>query len=162
MKEISLSASYARYLPDKRLNPNRVDVIYIRAKTLKRAVELVNQYGPPGRRNLTMHHLRKYGCYAWGTNVIRPQGENEGVWITRDPFDKVLVPVWTSGLSPRQQMHLKDEVTALKTKQAVNVEGLAAALLDSGQISVIVDGCWSRERDLNILTRIINQQLDKS
>ena len=91
MKYICIASGNNRWLAGNKLNPNRIDKYYVRAKTKKRCLELLNQHN----RSMSMHHINTYGYNTWGTGFEHPAGEEEGVWITRDIHDKKLIKLDT-------------------------------------------------------------------
>jgi len=93
MKEITMTAwTPPRYLPNGELNPERIERYYVRAKTKRRALELLGQHSISGPVTPYIH--RNYGGDGWGASIDRPAHEGEGVWITRDHSSRELVPVW--------------------------------------------------------------------
>lgn len=93
MKEFRVPCHGARYLSRDKLSPRRKDAIFVRARTKKRAVELLAIVG----RHWTPRGIREYGYDTWGNHIIRPEGEAEGVWFTRDFADKHLLPWYVNG-----------------------------------------------------------------
>lgn len=79
-----------RYIEGK-LNPDRVEKYFVRAKTKKRCLELLNE---KTKSSYTMNSLREYGSDGWGTYIVRPIHEGEGIWLTRDFSSRDLVELW--------------------------------------------------------------------
>ena len=91
MKEFAYTVCRGRYINGE-LNPDRIEAFYVRGKTKKRCIEILNTYG---RCNVSYNIMSNYGS-LWGNIVERPDFEGEGLWITRDYNSVELIPVWTA------------------------------------------------------------------
>jgi len=91
MIEQRLVVSRRSWLDRGKLNPDRVESLLVRGRTKKDCLEILRVHGHCGR--LSAHHMRNYGS-MWGTDIIRPEHEGRGLWLTRDPNSRELIPVW--------------------------------------------------------------------
>lgn len=57
MKYISIASHSRKWLDANTLNPERVHKYYVRAKTKKRCIELLNKYD----KGITAHYVNQFG-----------------------------------------------------------------------------------------------------
>ena len=93
MKEYSICANKQRYTyvdGKSVLNPDRVERYYVRGKSKKDCLEILNT---KGGMNCSMYYFNGFAL-MWGNVVERPKHEGKGLWLTRDPNSTELIEVW--------------------------------------------------------------------
>ena len=92
MIELHYNICHGRWINGK-LNPERVESYWVRGRTKKDCLEILNERAR-GCGGMTAHHLRQFGQWCWGTRIKRPVHGGRGLWLTRDPGDSDMVTVW--------------------------------------------------------------------
>lgn len=97
--ELCISANVRAYHPDGSRDESKwVEDYYVRARSKKRCVELLNEHL---RRNCSMHFLRNYASRwgDWYEIESRFVEAKEGIWFTKNHWDHHLHPLWVDGVS---------------------------------------------------------------
>jgi hypothetical protein len=102
--ELNIRANVRAYLPDGSRDGARwVESWFVRAKTKKRAREILNE-----RTNgvWSDSYLRNFAL-SWGDGVIFEEPETkdavEGIWFTRSHWEKDLTALWVDGKQYREK-----------------------------------------------------------